>query len=170
MFLWGLDAAKASGNLLVAHGFERRPSPGLQGTSCYRRAWRHGAIELHGSYAGFQTASGGAYYSRPLGRCVRWHDSRPPIPGAWDRQHSDARQTPELLEDLQPLLEWWLAHDRRVTDELGSAWRLHGYRQYRKLPKTRPWLAPSEASDWLQSLLRDPSTTPRARRFAPRFH
>jgi len=166
MFLWGLDADHPSGNLLVTHGFERRPSTGLRGTSCYRRSWESGAIELHGSHAGFQGRDEGAYFIRPLERCARWLAPTPPIPGAWDRHLLDRKPSAELLDALRSLVTWWLEHDRRVADQLGPGWRQRGFERYRSLPKARAWLAPEPARRWLESLLRDPASTPRARFFS----
>lgn len=167
MYFWGLDAAHRPENLLVAAGFERRPSPGLAGTSCYRLPWRHGAIELHGTYAGFQTPTGGAYYIRPLDRCARWRSPQPPVAGQWDRDVLDTQASPTILEEIRPLLEWWLDHDRHIAGELGTSWRQRGFKQFRKLSQSRRWLDPCTSTRWIETLLRDPENTPRARRFKP---
>lgn len=168
MFFWGLDAGRSSGNLLVAQGFERRPSDGLRGTSCYRLPWRGGAVELHGSHAGFQTAGRGAYFIRPLQRCALWLAETPPVPGVRPPDLLDTRPSRDLLLALGPLLEWWLDYERRIAETLGTAWRERGYQRFRALPKSRPWLAPVAANQWVESLLRDPSATPRARTFRRR--
>lgn len=167
MYFWGLDVAHRSGNLLVAAGFDRRPSPGLTGTSCYRLPWQHGVIELHGTYAGFQTRTGGAYYVRPLERCGRWRSPHPPVAGHWDREAFDTQASPTLIDEIRPLLEWWLDHERHINNELGTSWRQRGFKQFRKLSQSRRWLDPNTSTHWLQSLLRDPETTLRARRFTP---
>lgn len=85
MFFWGKDAILPEGNFFVTTGFTKRPSPGIQGTSCYRLPWQGGAIELHGSHAGWLGTDGGFFFIRPLARCVRWLSPTPPVPGQWPR-------------------------------------------------------------------------------------
>lgn len=58
MYFWGRDVLH-EGHLLLRYGFEKRPSTGLQGTSCYSKAWQKGMIELHGACAGWYPDSTG---------------------------------------------------------------------------------------------------------------
>ncbi|MGC6467726.1 MAG: hypothetical protein ACON5N_19260 [Akkermansiaceae bacterium] len=62
MFFWGQDVVRPERNLLVEQGFSRSPSRGLKGTSCYRREWQGGHVELYGSCAG--------WYGEERGFCV----------------------------------------------------------------------------------------------------
>ena len=66
MFFWGKDAIHPQGNLFLRTGFRKRESTGLQGTSCYRLPWQNGALELHGSHAGWLNFDGGIFFLRPL--------------------------------------------------------------------------------------------------------
>ncbi|MEM9480482.1 MAG: hypothetical protein AAGA58_12585, partial [Verrucomicrobiota bacterium] len=135
MFFWGRDAIHPSGNLFVQAGFEKRPSEGLQGTSCYRLPWQDGHIELHGSHAGWLSGGGGMFFVRPLSRCVRWFDASPPIPGEWPRERYSRKINEELYEAAWPFLDWLLAHEAEVLRLSGTAYRYDCLQKYKKLPR-----------------------------------
>ena len=84
MFFWGRDVIHPEGNFLVEEGFERSQSKGMEGTSCYRRPWQNGHIELYGSCAGWYGHGNGFTFIRPRKKCVIWlSEEVTPIPGAW---------------------------------------------------------------------------------------
>jgi hypothetical protein len=86
MFFWGRDVL-TRGNLLLKHGFEKRRSKGLQGTSCYSKPWEDGVIELHGACAGwypYESGQCGFLFIRNAKRCYIHHRSKPVIPGEYD--------------------------------------------------------------------------------------
>lgn len=173
MYYWGRDAIHPDGNLFVRSGFQKRPSTGLQGTSCYSLPWQGGVIELHGSHAGWigegsncrWTEGGGFLYVRPLKRCVRWLDASPPVPGFWPKELTDTADPAALHALAIPFLDWWLAHEREVARLAGPRFRDNCHRQYRKLPKTRPWLPPAPAIRWITTFRDAPESLTRARRF-----
>lgn len=165
MFFWGKDAVHPEGNLLERTGFAKRPSLGLQGTSCYRLPWEKGAIELHGSFAGWIGQEGGGFFIRPLGRCVRWLDSAPPIPGQWPSESYASRADEALQSAVGPLLDWWLAHDAHVAQLVGPQHRENCYRHYQNLPGTRAWLCPELGRAWVTRWRDHSQDLPRARRF-----
>lgn len=166
MFFWGKDAAHPDGNLFVRSGFEKRPSTGLQGTSCYSAPWQGGRIELHGSHAGWFGPDEGFLFIRPLGRCVRWLDAVPPVPGEWARNRYDARADSELHRAALPFLDWWLEHERHAARLGGPGYRDHCFRHFCKLPRSRAWLPPADSIRWITALRDDPATTPRVRGFS----
>ena len=169
MFFWGRDVTHPLGNLLVRAGFEKRPSPGLQGTSCYRLPWQQGAIELHGSYAGWLGPEGGLLFIRPLRRCVRWLDSEPPIAGEWPRERFSQTADLDLHAVARPFLDWWLAHEHEVQRTTESTYRTTSHRQYGSLPRTRAWLSPERSRRWITGLRDLPDDLPRARRFSSKL-
>lgn len=168
MFFWGMDAAFPTGNLFQDRGFTKSPSPGLKGTSCYSLPWQDGSIFLHGSCVGWIPESGraGFIFIRPKGKCFLWHGEKPPIPGKWPKENLS---TPNLVDDLPtvtPFLSWWLDHEAWISGEMGSAYRTNCHRKYKSLPKSKPWLTPAAATAWLNLLMENPATTPRAKHFA----
>lgn len=169
MFFWGRDAVHSGGNIFIRSGFQKRPSQGLQGTSCYSLAWRDGVIELHGSHAGWFGQSEGFLFVRPLLRCVRWLEPIPPVPGSWSRECYDPTADADMHAMAVPFFDWWLEHERTVMHIAGIRYRQDCYRQFKKLPKGRPWLAPDEAKRWITGLRDTPETLPRARRYAAPF-
>lgn len=165
MYFWGRDAAHHAGNLFVRSGFQKRGSTGLQGTSCYSLPWQDGIIELHGSHAGWIGAGGGFLFVRPLKRCVRWLDAVPPVPGDWPKEKFTTTDPAALHSLAIPFLNWWLAHEKTVSQLVGADFRDACHRQYRKLPKTRPWLPPAIATRWITTFRDAPESLTRARRF-----
>ena len=165
MFFWGQDAVHPEGNLFVRLGFEKRPSTGLQGTSCYRFPWQEGAIELHGSYAGWIGGEGGMFFIRPLHRCVRWLDGTPPVPGKWPRERYSSKSDEFLYAAARPFLDWWLKHEDRVLSLTGKAYRDTCHRNYGKQSRTRTWLRPDLATRWVTGFRDHPESLPRVRRF-----
>jgi hypothetical protein len=166
MFFWGRDAIHPDGNLFVRSGFQKRASTGLQGTSCYSLPWQGGIIELHGSHAGWIGEGGGFLFVRPLKRCVRWLDTSPPVPGVWPQEKFNTTDSAGLHALAIPFLDWWIAHEREVARLAGPRFRDNCYRQYRKLPKTRPWLTPATAIRWITTFRDAPESLTRARKFA----
>ena len=166
MYFWGKDVVHPEGNLFVRTGFEKQASTGLQGTSCYRLPWQGGAIELHGSYAGWLGKEEGMLFVRPLGRCVRWLGSEPPVPGKWPRERYVSKADALLHAAARPFLSWWLAHENEVLQLTGSAHRESCYKSYKNLPRSRAWLSPDLTLRWITGLRDHPYELPRARRFA----
>ncbi len=166
MYFWGRDAAHPDGNLFQRYGFQRRPSNGLQGTSCYCLPWQGGRIELHGSHAGWFGENEGFLFVRPLLRCVHWLGGDPPVPGEWPQHRFCAGSPPALFPLARHFLAWWLEHETFVREIAGQRFRIACHRQYRKLPRTKTWLAPDAASEWIQGFIEAPETLPRARRFS----
>lgn len=166
MFFWGRDVVHPSGNLLSAQGFTKSPSAGLQGTSCYTLDWRGGRILLHGSCAGwFSRGVGeGFIYVRPLRGCFIWEGDDLPVPGEWDSLGSGAQDPAKLHELALPFLDWWLHSEAWVNERCGDGYRASCFRHFKRLPRSRPWLAPVEALRWIGSLRRSPGLTDRARR------
>lgn len=168
MFFLGRDVAHPSGNLLVRAGFERRPSNGLQGTSCYRLPWQGGRIELHGACAGWYPDDGGTgfVYIRALGRCLPWIDRNPPVPGEWASGMGRSTNPTALRETGLPFFSWWLFWEQQILQSGGGDYyRASCYRTFRKLPKSRVWLPPEAAIAWLGCFLSDPAGLARSNRF-----
>jgi hypothetical protein len=169
MFFWGRDASYQAENLLVRNGFTKRASSGLQGTSCYSLPWRDGVIELHGSHAGWFGNGGGFLFVRPLGRCVRWLEETSPVPGTWPCECYDPTPDAKMHALAVPFLDWWLEHERALARFAGVRYRQVCFRQFKKLPKTRAWLAPQQAVRWITALRDEPQTLLRAKRFDAPF-
>ena len=166
MYFWGRDVLHRDGCLFTRTGFEKRPSAGIQGTSCYRLPWQGGAIELHGSHAGWISDEGGAFFFRPIGRCVRWLSDDAPIPGRWTSDQYSALQDEQLHRSLNPFLDWWLAHEDHVLRMAGPGYRQNCHRIYKKLPRTRAWLEPDLVIRWVRELRDHPEGLARAKHFA----
>jgi hypothetical protein len=118
MFFWGRDVVHKKGNLLVSYGFVKRPSQGLQGTSCYSLPWQGGQIELHGSYAGWFGNDEGFLFIRPRGRCVRWLCGDPPIPGKWPSDLYATRADDAMIAVSFPFLDWWLDYENALAGQV----------------------------------------------------
>ena len=172
MFFWGQDVVHSEGNFLVNQGFTRSPSTGLKGTSCYRREWQSGHIELYGACAGWYGKDGGFAFIRPQRRCVAWLAGEvTPRPGSWQVDLIDKTATRERLYQASlPFLDWVMSYEDAVLDRFGKSYRALNYKQYKKVPKAKLWLPPSEAMDWLQCFREAPELLVRPKNLSLRQH
>jgi hypothetical protein len=165
MFYWGRDVIHPDGNLLVAHGFERRSSPGLQGTSCYRMPLAEGYIELHGACAGWypdRLGSPAFLYIRNRHRCYLYDGLAPPAPGSYTAGLLRSSPACQRLKLSRRFLAWWLDYEDWISTTSSPRYRHACHSAFAKLPKSRPWLPPDQDLRWLRSYLQDPSKTSRA--------
>lgn len=158
MFFWGQDVLRPEGNFLVDQGFLRSPSTGLQGTSCYRREWQQGQIELYGSCAGWYSESGGFLFIRPWQRCMIWRSGETtPIPGSWQKEHIEHSATrSQIYQASLPFLDWVISYEYAVLASFGRAYRQKNYREYRKKSQKKAWVEPAIALRWLQCYRENP--------------
>lgn len=168
MFFWGRDVMTA-GNLLIKHGFEKLPSPGHQGTSCYRKVWQNGLIELHGHCAGWypQVASStpGFLFVRRMRNCYAHDLPVPVIPGDY-ATHQSKHDSARLLHAGQHFCTWLDEYESWVQEKMGAEYRDACHAMFSKLPASRPWLRPPDAQRWWQGFVHHPDTLSRARRFS----
>ena len=168
MFFWGQDVLHPEGNFLVSQGFHRSPSPGLKGTSCYRKKWQGGHIELYGSCAGWYGKKGGFTYISPQGRCVRWlSEKETPIPGQWQVDLIDTRTTKaELYQAFLPFLDWLIAYEQAALARFGTDYREANFQKFKKVPKAKAWLHPAKSLRWFQCFRDNPLLLERPKKFS----
>jgi hypothetical protein len=165
MYFWGRDVIHPSGNLLVAHGFDRRKSGGLDGTSCYRLPLEEGYIELHGACAGWYPGVAdepGFLYIRTRRRCYLYDGPEPPAPGFYSNELLRTTPGPDLVGRSRRFLAWWLDYERWIAVVTGPGYRGACHRTFAKLPNSPPWLPPAAGLDWLRRYHRDPAQAGRA--------
>ncbi len=150
MFFWGQDVSHPAGNQLVQDGFVRLPSKGLKGTSCYRREWQNGHLELYGSCAGWYGPDGGFTFMRPRKRIVIWTSSRTtPTPGLWQPEFiKTGVRKKELHIASLPFLDWLISYEKTILDRFGKEYRRENYHRYHKVPKATSWISPELALQW----------------------
>ena len=171
MFYWGQDIIHQDSNLLLDEGFQRdssRARGGLKGSSCYRKAWQGGRLELYGSCAGWYGEHGGFTFIRPQRRCVIWKSAtETPIPGIWQPNciaTNTARE--ELYYASHPLLDWLISYEHTILNRYGHEYRLETYKRYQKVPKAKAWIEPSTALEWFQCFRHTPELLDTPKRFA----
>jgi hypothetical protein len=167
MFFWGRDVLAREGNLLVKYGFARTESPGLKGTSCYRKAWRSGYIELHGACAGWYPtdpeSTPGFLFIRTDRRCYAHHETEAVIPGRYDYEKLSSGDL-SMLSQAGSIFAGWLAnYERWIERHIGPEHRSECYSMFSKLPAGKPWLRPDLALRWLQRCAAGDASLPRAR-------
>jgi hypothetical protein len=165
MYFWGKDVVHPAGNQLVRLGLEKRKSPGLQGTSCYGKCWQGGRIELHGACAGWYGPQGGVVFIRTMDHCFGWDGEDPPVPGQWEKDRLLSFTPREQWERMQPFLDWWISYEAAIPMLHGARYRALCVREFKRLPRSTPWLPPTAAMRWLRGFRSDPSTLERAKRF-----
>lgn len=169
MFFWGRDVLAREGNLLVKFGFSRTESPGLKGTSCYRKAWREGYIELHGACAGWYptdpTSAPGFLFIRTDRRCYAHHETAAVIPGRYDHEKLSSGNLQTLSQSARVFAAWLADYERWVLSVMGYEYREQCFEMYSKLPRSSVWLRPSWALRWLQLCAEGDTSLPRARQW-----
>lgn len=150
MFFWGHDVIHPRGNQLVANGFKRLSSKGLKGTSCYRRRWQGGHLELYGSSAGWYGPEGGFAFIRPRTKVVIWTSAdKTPTPGLWEPEFIKPRVRKEELHAASlPFLDWLISYEKTILKQFGTEYREENYDRYDKVPKATPWVRPEVALRW----------------------
>jgi hypothetical protein len=169
MFYWGRDVL-TGGNLLLAAGFEKRPSPGLQGTSCYRLPWRSGFIELHGACAGWypaDAAAPGFLFVRADRRCYAHRLRDAAVPGRYDYPslRASGRALPEVMAGARCFAAWLHGYEVWVERQRGAEYRKQCREMLGKLEAGRVWLPPGAAQAWLRGFAKGAPGLPRANRF-----
>lgn len=166
MFYWGRDVV-TDGNLLLRCGFQKRPSPGLQGTSCYRLPWESGFIELHGACAGWYAAEGsgqpGFLFVRAEQRCFAHSLTEAVVPGDYDWQKLRGGDWQRVMQAARHFARWLCEYEKTVTRLAGPAHRRACREMLRKLERGRPWLPPDTALPWLRRFAAGDPALPRAR-------
>ena len=147
MVFWGHDVRHPNGNVLVRYGLVRRPSPGLQGTSCYSAEWEDGLIELHGTVASWTAPSGkcGCVFCRDRKLITLWTSDQPPVPG---RHEAPAAPPSRRWEAFQPLLRWLVGYEEWIASQHPPGWREGIWKSIKRIPKAKPWLPPTSAVRW----------------------
>lgn len=168
MYFWGRDVVHPRGNLLCEHGFERRKSEGLEGTSCYRKPLDGGAfVELHGACAGHYDSvrnSGANFlYVRSRKRCFLYTESNPPAPGFYAPETLNQGPALELYFRSLRFLDWWLTYEKWIESKTAPDWREACYEAFASLPASRPSLPPREAVLWLAQYRSNPARINRVR-------
>jgi hypothetical protein len=165
MFFWGRDVM-SGGNLLLKHGFEKLPSTGLKGTSCYRLRYEDGVIELHGACAGWYPQAGSArpgfLFVRTRGRISTHRLHEPVVPG---RYQSETLQnhTADAMAAARHFAGWLADYEAWVRQQMGPGYRAECRQLLASLPKGQTWLPAPEAERWLRLLAAQGPGAPRAR-------
>jgi hypothetical protein len=167
MFFWGQDVVHPAGNQLVQNGFERLPSKGLKGTSCYQREWQNGHLELYGSCAGWYGPEGGFAFLRSRKRVVIWTSpNTTPTPGLWQPEFVRAGTSQEELHAASlPFLDWLISNERTIVDRFGLEYREENFRRYRRVPKAKQWMSPEFALRWFTCFRETPDQLVRPKNF-----
>lgn len=172
MFFWGQDVVRPEGNLLVEQGFSRSPSRGLKGTSCYRREWQGGHVELYGSCAGWYGEERGFAFIRPRKQCVVWKSAEDtPVPGSWRLDLIDRSASREQVYQASlPFLDWLISYEVEVLSRFGADYRMENYRRYKKVPKARLWIEPAGALEWFRGFRDAPEHLVRPKKYSCKDH
>ncbi|MBK1831079.1 hypothetical protein JIN77_10105 [Verrucomicrobiaceae bacterium R5-34] len=165
MYFLGKDVVHPTGNQLSAYGFEKSPSRGLKGTSCYAYDAGDHRIELYGSCAGVYSASSQLVYLRKKGRFYHWLPEHRLVAGCWSQEDLDAGKPESLMTALRPLLQWWLDYERWIEKRHGQAYRERCYHEWSKIKSQSPWLPPAAAMAWVAEFLEKRGQTTRPKQF-----
>lgn len=157
MFYWGRDVM-TDGNLLMAAGFEKRVSTGLQGTSCYRLKWCGGFVELHGACAGWYPPGGGGeapgfLFVRTDRRCYAHELEEAVVPGKYEYGvlRSGVAALAEVMAGARFFARWLTGYEGWVRRRMGVGYREECQRMFAKLETSREWLEPRAGWEWMRA-------------------
>ena len=167
MYFWGQDVTHSQGNLFLSRGFERKPSTGIKGTSCYTCEWQGGCIELYGSCAGWYGVQGGYCFIRPWRRSVIWNSKdSTPIPGHWQKEQIQKKPDRSAIYKASlPFFDWLISYEEFVEETFGKSYRQSNYESYRKVPKARAWMAPEQSLAWFKEYRERPESLVRPKKW-----
>ena len=166
LYFWGRDVIHPSGNLLREYGFERRKEEGVKGTSCYRTHYKGDIIELHGLCVGRYSETQPSFlYTRKYRKCWIYEDSKPPLPGHYNKNLIQKNSISQIELASRQFLEWWLEYESWIATKTSPTYRHECYRSFRKFPRSKTWLKPDDARAWLQQYMDSPSTLKRAKKW-----
>ena len=166
LYFWGCDARHPRGNLLCEFGLERRKEEGVTGSSCYSMSYNDDIIELHGLCVGRYSKTNPSFlYTRQHKSCWVYEDSRPPVPGCYNRELINTKSIERVEQASRAFLEWWLEYEAWVTTHTDAGYRQHCHQLFRRKSKASSWLKPADAQAWLQQYMDSPETLQRAKRW-----
>jgi hypothetical protein len=167
MFFWGRDVV-CGGHLLLKYGFQRVASPGHQGTSCYRKSWGGGVVELHGHCVGWYPERScelpGFLFVRNRQRSYVNGRMRPMIPGCYEGYTEPASFHQHSLA-ARHFASWLVEYEGWILQSEGSEYREACFSMFQKLPASKPWLPPQSALEWWAAFAQQDAGLMRARAF-----
>ena len=153
MFFLGKDVMHPRGNQLNKYGFEKSPSLGLKGTSCYGLKTDEQLIELYGSCAGVYSEASQLVFLRERCKFYHWLPEHHLIAGQWSLDDVDSGSAESIFEAVTPLLKWWVHYEKWIAENFDTKYREQCYKDWSKI-KSRPcWLPPELAVSWVSEFL-----------------
>lgn len=165
MFFLGKDVIHPEGNYLQKFGFEKSPSKGLKGTSCYTAGWGGGIVELYGACAGYYGTDSRVVFLRERCRFYHWLPPERLVAGVWTADDVQASSANVMFDAVRPLLNWWLEYEVWIEQQLGVDHRKRCYAAWKKLKSAKPWLEPEKVAGWLQYFLDESSQAIRPKQY-----
>ncbi|WP_143183685.1 hypothetical protein [Rubritalea squalenifaciens] len=165
MFFLGKDVIYPGGNYLQKFGFEKSPSKGLKGTSCYTADWGGGIVELYGACAGYYGDGSKVVFLRERCRFYHWLPPERLVAGMWTTDDVQASSANVMFDAVWPLLNWWLEYEEWIEQQLGADHRKRCYAAWKKLKSAKPWLEPEKVTGWLQHFLDESSRAVRPKHY-----
>jgi len=153
MYFFGKDVLHPRGNQLKARGFKKSPSQGLKGTSCYTLEDSDQTIVLYGSCAGLYSKDSRVVFLRKRERFYRWLPEEHLIAGCWTQEDIETADPEEMLQELTPLLRWWVDYEEWIEENLGSQYREFCHGEWKKLKSKASWLPPQQAVAWVREFI-----------------
>ena len=153
MFFLGKDVINSKGNLLLKYGFEKSPSKGLKGTSCYSLTTDTQTIELYGSCAGVYSDDSQIVFLRERCKFYHWLPEHHLIAGQWSLDDVNLGSSESIFTALTPLLEWWVDYEKWIQENFETQYREQCYKDWSKIKSRPSWLTPELATEWVSKFL-----------------
>lgn len=170
LYYWGCDVVYSQNNLLSRFGLKKCKSNGKGSDSCYRMEFKDDIIELHQLCVGrYSQDNLGFLFTRQYRRCWTYQSSSPPLPGFYDKDLIEPLSIIETEKSCRKFAEWLIEYESWIKKNTPPSYREYCYKSYRKIPKSKSWLPPSIALDWLKKFVDSPRTLERSKDWKRRY-
>ncbi len=155
MYFWGKDVMHPSGNQLLKYGFEKTPSQGLKGTSCYTLPIEKEGetVELYGSCAAYYSKDSNVVFLRQRNRFYHWISDQKLIAGRWSQSELGKCSVEQLFTSMLPFLKWWINYEQWILNQHGEHYRQQCYKEWSQVNSKLTWLNPEHAMQWVKEFL-----------------
>ena len=171
LYYWGCDVAYPKHNLLCEFGLKKYKSNGKGSKTCYRMKFQNDIIELHQLCIGrYSTNRLSFTFTRQYRRCWNYIDSKPPLPGYYNKELINTKSTEQIEMSSRKFAEWLYEYEIWISKNTPYSYRQHCFNSFKKIPKSKSWLHPDVALGWLQKFKDSPGTLERSKEWKRRYN
>ncbi|MCT4641240.1 MAG: hypothetical protein N4A33_03015 [Bacteriovoracaceae bacterium] len=170
LYYWGRDVAYPKHNLLCEFGLKKYESNGKGSKTCYKMKFNNDIIELHQLCIGLYCADKTSFiFTRQYRRCWNYNDSKPPLPGYYNKKLISTTPIDQLEISCRKFAQWLFEYEIWISKNTPPSYREDCFKSYKRIPKSKLWLPPSIALEWLKIFKDSPRTLERSKEWKRQY-